>query len=119
MQDRVNFAADPEKVVCRVDADKLPFSGEDLNISLPSFPLEGLENLYPEIAKPIPKKSTYRPRFTVNIAPIETYRKDHEGHIERCRPRGIQAVHCPVCKVLLAIGQSFEDHTYFCRKVRP
>ena len=50
-----------------------------------------------------------------DFAPIEHYAKDAKGHTVRYRPANVQAVHCPACNALIAVGQSYHDHTFFCK----
>lgn len=43
---------------------------------------------------------------------------DHVAPVlyNRFKGRGYQAIRCPYCKALVAVGPSYKDHTFFCAR---
>ena len=100
--------ASPEKDNVGLSVDNYSFSGKP-NKCIPSFPVEPLK--IPHREKP--KWVKWGP---VVFAPLEIIRKNPNGNdLYAIRPPGCQAVHCPVCKALVSVGQSYHDHTFFCK----
>lgn len=107
MNDRVSsIVADPEKELF----DNTSLSGAGIYTLLPTLPVEPFH--------PMPGLRKEIIRTNIRIAPVEApgYKGDRKYRFVRVEA---QAARCPVCKILVAVGQSFDQHVFFCRGARP
>jgi len=94
-------------------------------LSAPALINPSLQGSLAKSGSPLPYKRRFdggrargvKIRADVHIAPVEAPGYKSDGTYRFLRVEA-QAARCPVCKALLAVGQSFDQHVFFCRRSR-